>query len=60
VDVLGLVLMVVVHSASIQDGAEGLLTLQKLLDHIKHNLHNRWCRLKLETHLGGSRMPFDH
>ncbi len=33
VDVLGLVLLVVVHSASIQDGAGGLLTLQKLFDH---------------------------
>ena len=47
VDVLGLVLLVVVHSAGIQDGAGGLLTLQKLFDRIKRNLHNRWCRLKL-------------
>jgi putative transposase len=47
VDVLGLVLLVLVHSASLQDGAGGLLTLQKLFDHMKHNLHNRWCRLKL-------------
>lgn len=31
VDVLGLVLLVVVHSASIQDGAGGLLTLQNCL-----------------------------
>ena len=36
-----------VHSASVQDGAVGLLTLQKLFEQIKHNLHNRWCRLKL-------------
>ena len=59
--VLGLVLLVVVHSASIQDGAGGLLTLQKLFDHIKHNLHNRWCRLKLIWADGGtlrSLMPF--
>jgi putative transposase len=35
VDVLGLVLLVVVHSASIQDGAGGLLTLQKLFECIK-------------------------
>ena len=53
VDVLGLVLLVVVHSASIQDGAGGLLTLQKLFDHFKHNLHNRWCRLKLIWADGG-------
>jgi len=53
VDVLGLVLLVVVHSASIQDGAGGLVTLQKLFDHIKYNLHNRWCRLKLIWADGG-------
>ena len=47
VDVLGLVWLVVVHSASVQDGAGGLLTLQKLFERIKHNVHNRWCRLKL-------------
>lgn len=53
VDVLGLVLLVVVHSASIQDGAGGLLTLQKLFDHVKHSLRNRWCRLKLIWADGG-------
>jgi putative transposase len=53
VDVLGLVLLVVVHSASIQDGTGGLLTLQKLFDRIKHSLHNRWCRLKLIWADGG-------
>jgi putative transposase len=47
VDVLGLVLLVVAHSASLQDAAGGLLTLKKLFDRIKRNLHNRWCRLKL-------------
>ena len=47
VDVLGLVLLVVVHSASIQDGAGGLLTLQKLFERIKHSLYNHYCRLKL-------------
>src|SRR5574341_352736 len=47
VDTLGLLLMVVVHSASIQDSAGGLLTLQRLFDRIKRSLHNRWCRLKL-------------
>ena len=47
VDVLGLLLVVVVHSASIQDGTGGLQTLQALFERIKRNLHNRWCRLKL-------------
>jgi putative transposase len=47
VDVLGLLLVVVVHSASIQDGTGGLQTLQALFERIKKNLHNRWCRLKL-------------
>jgi hypothetical protein len=40
-DILGLVLLVVVHSASIQDGVGGLLTLQKLFDQIKRSAHNR-------------------
>ena len=48
VDTLGLLLMVLVHSASIQDGRGGYQTLQKLFDKIKFNIHNhRWCRLKL-------------
>jgi putative transposase len=47
VDSLGLLLMVVVHSASIQDPAGGLLVLQRLFDQVKHSVHNRWCRLKL-------------
>ena len=47
VDTLGLLLMVVVHSASVQDPAGGLLVLQRLFDQIKHSVHNRWCRLKL-------------
>ena len=46
-DTLGQVLLVIMHSASLQDGAGGLLTLQKLFDRIKHNLHNRGCRLTL-------------
>src|SRR3972149_1817001 len=53
VDVLGLVLLVVVHSASIQDGAGGLLTLQKLFERIKHSLYNHYCRLKLIWADGG-------
>lgn len=47
VDTLGLLLLVVVHSASIQDAAGGKDTLQSLFDKIKHSVHNRWCRLKL-------------
>jgi putative transposase len=47
VDVLGLLLLVVVHSAGIPDGNGGKQTLQALFDNIKHNVHNRWCRLKL-------------
>ena len=47
VDTLGLLLMVAVHSASVQDPAGGLLVLQRLFDQIKHSVHNRWCRLKL-------------
>lgn len=47
VDVLGLLLVVVVHSASVQDATGGLQTLQALFERIKKNLHNRWCRLKL-------------
>jgi len=47
VDVLGLLLMVVVHSASIQDGPGGYQTLQKLFAKIKGSVHKRGCRLKL-------------
>ena len=47
VDTLGLLLVVLVHSAGVPDGTGGLLTLQRLFDRIKHNVHNRWCRLKL-------------
>lgn len=47
VDVLGLLLLVKVHSAGVQDGNGGYQTLQALFTRIKRNLHNRWCRLKL-------------
>lgn len=47
VDTLGLLLMVVVHSASLQDAAGGQLVLQRLFERIKHSKFNRWCRLKL-------------
>jgi putative transposase len=53
VDTLGLLLLVIVHSASIQDAAGGKATLQSLFDHIKHSVHNRWCRLKLIWADGG-------
>jgi putative transposase len=46
-DTLGLLLLVVVHSAGLQDGSGGYQTLQKLFDLIKRSVHNRWCRLKL-------------
>ena len=44
-DTLGLLLMVLVHSASLQDGAGGLQVLQRLFETIKRSV--RWCRLKL-------------
>ncbi len=47
VDVLGLLLTVVVHSAGIPDGPGGKLVLQQLFTQIKRNVHNRWCRLQL-------------
>lgn len=46
-DTLGLLLLVVVHSAAVQDAAGGFQTLQKLFELIKHSVHNRWCRLQL-------------
>ena len=54
VDTLGLLLMVLVHSASIQDAPGGYQTLQMLFDKIKHSINNhRWCRLKLIWADGG-------
>ncbi len=47
VDTLGLLLLVVVHRASLQDGNGGKLVLTKLFEKIKHSLYNRWCRFKL-------------
>lgn len=47
VDTLGLLLLVVVHSASIPDGTGGQQTLQILFARIKRSVYNRWCRLKL-------------
>ena len=47
VDTLGMLLIVLVHSASIQDANGGYQLMQKWFDKIKHSVHNRWCRLKL-------------
>ena len=47
VDTLGLLLVVLVHSASIPDGTGGKLVLARLFQRIKHSVYNRWCRLKL-------------
>src|SRR5262249_10396438 len=47
VDVLGLWLIVVVHSAGIPDGTGGKLNWQRLLALLKRSVHNRYCRLKL-------------
>ena len=46
VDTLGLLLVVVVHSASVQDAAGGQLVLQRLFERLKRSKYNRWCRLK--------------
>jgi putative transposase len=46
-DTLGLLLIVLVHSAGIPDGNGGKDILQRLFEQIKGNVHNRWCRLKL-------------
>lgn len=47
VDTQGLLLIVMVHSAGLQDSTGGTLTLQRLFDRIKRSVYNRWCRLKL-------------
>lgn len=46
-DSLGWLLMVLVHSASIQDGAGGYLLLQQWFETVKYSVYNCWCRLKL-------------
>lgn len=47
VDVMGLILIVKVTSASVQDAAGAMLLLQRYFDLVKHSVYNRWCRLKL-------------
>ncbi len=55
VDTLGLVLMVVVTAASVQDVAGAQEVLQALFERIKHSKYSRWCRLKLIWADGGYR-----
>lgn len=53
VDVLGLLLVVMVHSAGIPDSTGGKLLLHRWFDRVKHSVYNRWCRLKLIWADGG-------
>jgi putative transposase len=53
VDVLGLLLLVVVHSASVPDSTGGKWILRKLFVRIKRSVYHRWCRLKLLWADGG-------
>jgi putative transposase len=45
VDVLGLILVVVGHSAAVPDGSGGKQVLQQLFERIKGVSYNRYCRL---------------
>jgi putative transposase len=54
VDVLGVLLLVVVHRAGIPDSTGGKLVLENLFARIKRSVYNRWCRLKLLWADGGS------
>ena len=47
VDTLGLVLLVLVTAAHVQDRDGARLVLQALFARIKHSKYSRWCRLKL-------------
>jgi putative transposase len=53
VDVLGLLWLAVVHSAGVPDSTGGKVVLEQLFTRLKHNVHNRWCRLKLLWADGG-------
>jgi putative transposase len=55
VDTLGLVLIVLVTSASVQDRDGAKLVLRALFDRIKKSKFSRWCRLKLIWADGGYR-----
>jgi len=48
VNTLGLVLIVLVTSASVQDRDGAKLVLRALFDRIKKSKFSRWCRLKLK------------
>ena len=53
VDTLGLLLIVLVHSAGIPDGNGGKLTLQRLFEWIQGSIYSQCCRLKLIWADGG-------
>ena len=55
VDTLGLVLLVLVTAANVQDRDGARLVLQALFERIKHSKYSRWCRLKLIWADGGYR-----
>jgi putative transposase len=55
VDTLGLVLLVLVTAANVQDRDGAHLVLQALFERIKHSKYSRWCRLKLIWADGGYR-----
>jgi len=44
VDVLGLLVLGVVHSAGVPDSTGGKLIWEKLFARIKRSVYNRWCR----------------
>ncbi len=60
VDTLGLVVLVVVTAASVQDRDGARQVLQSLFDRIKHSKYSRWCRLKLIWADGGYRGELVH
>ena len=55
VDTLGLVLLVLVTAANVQDRDGARLLLSALFERIKHSKYSRWCRLKLIWADGGYR-----
>jgi hypothetical protein len=55
VDTLGLVLLVLVTAAHVQDRDGARLVLQALFERIKHSTYSRWCRLTLIWADGGYR-----
>ena len=55
VDTLGLVLLVVVTAANVQDRDGARALLQGLFERLKKSKYSRWCRLKLIWADGGYR-----